>query len=437
MLWKKTAPVALLVATAFLTAPSLYAGGYETFGLGARAGAMGGAFIGLADDWTASYWNPAGLAQLQGRAVGVDLLTPHVTLRASNSYANLPPGPQTRETYKWTKDIFVNYSGVEPDQFNKTSLTEHFYQPQGLGCYYAFPAFTAALTFYSPMGYYTDWHDTMAYGTGEIYGKNYQSLGILASQVTLAREIFDGFSAGVGVSLLYDRLQRKSEKVVSNSSILDYDYDYDMKVDGYGAEGHAGLLYRVCEWLSVGGVYRTGATVKMTGSTNTSLTLAGTAEDTHTTYKFRHPPTWGLGVAVKPVGRKLILTADFQQTIWSVYRTNVHHNQEGLLLHNTSYDEDWHNSDRLRFGCEYMLRPTWALRGGFTYDESPLPSKSVSMAHIPDVDRKIVTFGTGFQPAENWNIDLVGAVAWGDRHAREQKFEQRAWGLGVDATWHF
>lgn len=437
MVGRKLTLAAVITAALFMTTSSLYAGGYETFGLGARASSMGGAFIGLADDWTASYWNPAGLAQLEGGAVGFDFLSPHATLRGSGSYANLPPGPQTAETYKWTKDVFINYSGMEPDQFNKTSVSEHFYQPQGLGCYYTFPEFTAALTFYSPLGYYTDWKDTLSYGMGEIYGKNFQSLVTISSQLTLARELFDGLYAGLGVSLLYDHLERESEKVVSNSGILDYTYKFDMKTDGVGAEGHAGLLYKVCDWLNVGGVYRTGATVKMTGKTTSSLTLAGAAADTHTTYKFRHPPTWGVGVAVKPIGDRVTFTADFQQTLWSFYRTNVKYDQDSLLLQSSTYDEDWSDSDRLRVGCEYMLKPTWALRGGFAYDESPLPAKSVSMAHITDVDRKNITFGTGFQPADDWVIDIVGAVAWGDRHARGQKFEQRAWGLGVDVAWHF
>ena len=47
------------------------AGGFEGPGLGARAESMGGAFIGVADDWTAIYWNPAGLAQLHGAGVGL------------------------------------------------------------------------------------------------------------------------------------------------------------------------------------------------------------------------------------------------------------------------------------------------------------------------------------------------------------------------------
>lgn len=37
---------------------------YLRYGVGSRALSMGGAFVGLADDATASYWNPAGLTQI-------------------------------------------------------------------------------------------------------------------------------------------------------------------------------------------------------------------------------------------------------------------------------------------------------------------------------------------------------------------------------------
>lgn len=40
-------------------------------GVGARALGMGGAFVGLADDATATYWNPAGLTGIQDCEVGV------------------------------------------------------------------------------------------------------------------------------------------------------------------------------------------------------------------------------------------------------------------------------------------------------------------------------------------------------------------------------
>ena len=43
-------------------------------GLGARAMGMGGAYLGVADDFTAIHWNPAGLAQMTQREVYVAFL---------------------------------------------------------------------------------------------------------------------------------------------------------------------------------------------------------------------------------------------------------------------------------------------------------------------------------------------------------------------------
>ncbi|MFH1039108.1 MAG: outer membrane protein transport protein [PVC group bacterium] len=429
--------IVFAAGAAVLLTPGLYAGAYEWGGLGSRAAAMGGAFIGLADDWTASYWNPGGLAQLGGNGVGIDLLSPHVTIRGSNSFANLPPSPGTYERYKYTKDVFINYSGLEPYSFSKTSTNYHFYQPQGAGCYVTLPEFTLGIAVYSPMGYYSDWEDTVPYGMGSIYAKNFQQLIIVETQFTIAREIVDGLYAGAGAALIYDRLERKSDKDVQNSGILDYHYDFDIKDDGFGAEGMFGLLYQISDMISLGGVYRTGSTVKMTGKASSSLTFMGLSEDTHNTYKFRHPPTWGIGVAVKPIVDRLTLTADFQQSLWSFYRTNVQYNQDGVLLQSSSYDEDWHDSNRYRIGGEYMLKPTWALRAGYFFDESPLPAKAVSLAHIADVDRNNFTFGTGFEVARDFSLDLLGAYGWGDRTAEGAKFEQRIWAVGLDATYLF
>ncbi len=202
---------------------------------------------------------------LEGNGVGIDLLSPNVTIRGSNSFANLPPSPQTYARYQYTKDVFLNYSGVEPYQFDKTSTNYHFYQPQGAGCYFSFPEFTLGVAVYSPMGYYSDWDDTMPYGMGIIYGKTSSSSLIVETQFTIARQIVPGLFVGPGVALIYDRLERDVDKDVQNSGILDYHYDFDIKDDGFGAEEMLGLLYQVSDMISLGGVYRTGSTVTMTG----------------------------------------------------------------------------------------------------------------------------------------------------------------------------
>ncbi len=86
---KKRREIAFLVgAFLFIQAGFCWGGGFEGPGLGIRANSMGGAFIAIADDWTAGYWNPAGLAQLKGTGIGfaVDCVT--VIGKDGNSIAN-------------------------------------------------------------------------------------------------------------------------------------------------------------------------------------------------------------------------------------------------------------------------------------------------------------------------------------------------------------
>jgi len=64
--------VSLLLAAALVLLPGTaratrYAGEFLRIGVGARALGMGSAFVGLADDGTAAFWNPAGLATLPNR----------------------------------------------------------------------------------------------------------------------------------------------------------------------------------------------------------------------------------------------------------------------------------------------------------------------------------------------------------------------------------
>lgn len=51
--------------------PAKYAGEFLSTGVGARALGMGGAYVALAEDGTAAYWNPAGLSRLSRRQVSV------------------------------------------------------------------------------------------------------------------------------------------------------------------------------------------------------------------------------------------------------------------------------------------------------------------------------------------------------------------------------
>jgi hypothetical protein len=61
--------VALVLAGSTPASATQYAGEFLRIGVGARALGMGSAFVGLADDGSAAYWNPAGLATLARKEV--------------------------------------------------------------------------------------------------------------------------------------------------------------------------------------------------------------------------------------------------------------------------------------------------------------------------------------------------------------------------------
>jgi hypothetical protein len=66
---RRLAAPALLLVIASTASAAKYAGEFMYVGAGARALGMGGAFVAIADDATAAYWNPAGLVMLQGSQV--------------------------------------------------------------------------------------------------------------------------------------------------------------------------------------------------------------------------------------------------------------------------------------------------------------------------------------------------------------------------------
>ncbi len=61
----KLKTILVSVALIFAISTSAFANGLSLNSVGARALGMGGAFVGLANDATALYWNPAGLAGQQ------------------------------------------------------------------------------------------------------------------------------------------------------------------------------------------------------------------------------------------------------------------------------------------------------------------------------------------------------------------------------------
>jgi long-subunit fatty acid transport protein len=110
-MFRKGLTLLVLIAT-LQPVCSSWAGGFESFGVGSRQLGMGGAAVGLADDWRAIYWNPAGLAFLKDMAGGTDIRANFVEGWSNHSLKNV------ESPNRLLGDFQIVYP-TEPREFNR------------------------------------------------------------------------------------------------------------------------------------------------------------------------------------------------------------------------------------------------------------------------------------------------------------------------------
>ena len=94
------------------------ASGLESNGIGARGRAMGNAMVAAADDWTAAFYNPAGLVWINSDQAGIVYEYFTGGLESTASLQNLPlaafPDP--------SRGDFIDPIGDEPPTFTKKEI---------------------------------------------------------------------------------------------------------------------------------------------------------------------------------------------------------------------------------------------------------------------------------------------------------------------------
>jgi long-chain fatty acid transport protein len=428
---------ALLVFAAFLVVLSTqaaWAGGFALSGIGSKAIGMGGAFRGLADDWSAAYWNPAGLTQIQkselnGMVVGI---TPRPEFKPDIYYNGLDVGYRNGQTlYPNDKTNFI----PDASGFFKIPTAKDIvlglavYVPYGLGSEWnLFNPVNMDLANAYP------WYDHRAY------------LTVIDFHPTLAKAFMDGkLSLGVGVAM--QRASITFTKTYLKPSGLPIPHENlvissELKGTGWGFGGNAGLLFKLSSVLQFGISGRTGNTIKLSGNANQELftfnneylknallsnvyTAADSdrifflfASQNHTASPsakadLKTPADIGFGLAVKPSG-KLTITGDVAYTRWSSLE-EIAVNLTGTgpdraPAENSVIMLNWKNTVRFSFGAEYWLSEPLAIRLGYYNDPSPIPDETFTPL-IPDMgDKNSINIGAAlrFSGAElSYNFEYL------------------------------
>jgi long-chain fatty acid transport protein len=374
----------IMAAVVLLAAGSLaFGNGLNLNGLGSRAISMGGAYVGLAGDYSSIFWNPAGLARIKAKTFGfygADIM-PSGSYNMTVSYP-APIGPLTLVN---AKTLTKNYLG-------------------GMAAYIqpVTPNLVVALGVYTPSGLGAAWNGAdMAALSGGLTNLDWTSkVGLMTIAPSIAYRVNDKLSFGASLNINYGMFDLAMYGG-SIPGLLDLG-QYTESETGWGLGATFGVQFQPVDMVRLGLVYRTSSTVKFSGTAEMSqLQLLGLSPDSDMEREVTWPAWLAGGAAVFPTDR-LTVTADLQYTDWSTIQTidTTYRDSFWALLMKTagkgSMSMLWRNALQIRFGAEYKLSPSLAVRGGYYFDPAPAPDATMNVL-LPNYDFNGLTFGLGYE----------------------------------------
>ncbi|MDF1817703.1 MAG: outer membrane protein transport protein [Immundisolibacteraceae bacterium] len=420
MFWNSPRRSLCLLGLALLgTNMAADANGINLEGLGTRAVNMGGAYIAVADDASAIFWNPAGLGQLQGQGRGIEL-----GLYSMSTRIKQETGPSNKDPVDMRPahgDVFARVYPSEPLTFDDN---EEFWPGAGtipsLIGYHAFDRFTVGYGVYGIAGAYSDYADRVTDTTtgAAIEPSIYSLMALIDFNLSIGMQVTDKLYLGTGVDLIYGYLNANATKTYRGSTVPtqpDYRFDLDTTSDGWGIQGNLGVLYKLSDQWSVGAVYRTGARFDLEGDTTANFN--GLREKSDHYHRFVQPASWGLGVAYRPDSDWLI-SFDWTRTDWTKFKWplgDVTYDNQGALLRSVREDPDWFPADAFHLGFEYQYSSRLALRGGLYTEESGMPGHSEGLTMSVSGGMDIVSLGFGYQ-FDKWTMDVLVGTMNGTAH---------------------
>ena len=379
-----------LAACLLLVPAASHGAGFALFEHGARAVALGGAFGATADDPTAIYFNPAGIAFLQGTqmAAGVYFITESTTFHGANPY----PG-----------------QGYSVDMKKQIFYPPHFYLTGELT-----PNLHWGLGAYTPFGLGTWWPNEYA---GKYISKRI-ALQVFNVNPTLSYRLTDNLAVAAGVDYFYSAVDLTRSIGVLNPYTQQAAEvgQVHLYTDYKGGLGwNVGLLGKLGDGFSIGATYRSNVKVNYTGKASFTQFSTGYSDfdaivasqvpfghkvGAKTSIKF--PDEVRLALAWH--GQKWGIEGDFVRQGWSSFKSLAIDMPSEPALSEVR-PEDYKDSNTYRLGVEYKASPAMAWQFGLLYDKTPVPTISVSPL-LPDADRRGASIGASIGLTPKTSLDI-------------------------------
>ena len=379
---------AVVLLWAGLSIPSALGNGFRLAGQDAFVTSRGEAFVATADNASAVYYNPAGLAQLHGgnlRAGGYGIyLDP--TFKPPSGATNSSSTYHIDDKYAAVPQCFVTYT---PETF-----------PVSLG-----------LGAYAPYGGNVSWPQDTGFRTVATDG----SLTYLRINPVVAVRLGERLSIGGGLMVDYADLKMEQGLIKPASPLANY---FRFEGDGWTAGYNLGVLWRPHDKLSLGATFRSSTTFDLEGHTEFELQpLPGlypaTRRSADISLEFPWTAVWG--ISFRPTPRwNLEFNADY--THWSSFDQATLHQATPPwpLQQNVLYTFDWQSSWMYEFGVTRYFDNGWHVSAGYVFSENSVPDDYYSPL-VVDMDRHFFSVGAGFS-GKRFSLDVAYQFGYGPSH---------------------
>ena len=381
----------------------------NTFGVGARTMGMGGASLGLADDFTALYWNPAGMAQIQ----------------KFEMFSSLSHNRATADTY-FDGDTATGTSHSQM-RLNALGFVYPFHTRQG--------GLAIAFGYNRPQNFD---YQTAIQGIDPSSGTEFSGLAVdetdvnsggigiwsFGTSVYISKRILLGGSLDLWHGRSRNQLDTTATDIVGiDSELARFRYDDEIEREYSGVGGRIGLLAHLTDAISFGVTvvspvelvvdehwYQSTEAVYDDGEETRDLE-SGVQE-----FDIERPFEVGAGVAAKLFNKQLILAGDVQLTDWTQTRYDP---APAADISSDNFEKFYATTLQARVGVEYRL-PTIGthIRLGYFRDTIPFTDTEVENA------RDFLTAGVGKIFEDSLKFDVAYMLGSWQRNRDELTTER-------------
>jgi len=341
--------IALLVLSMVAIATGAQAGGFQIPEQGAKAAGLANAFAGVADDPSALWFNPAGVAFQDSSAVMVsaDVIAPtHKFTDTGGTY-------ETKDEVFFVPQAYVVYKNDD--------------WPVILG-----------LAINAPFGLSTDWSSSGAPFSAALSPTSVTLSALEAVHINpnIIYRINDHWAVAAGIAYY------NAYNVDLNNTVL------QLNGDGDGWGGNAAIFYHR-DAFNFGVSYRSKVKLDIDG-TASGLGVVGGPGGATTSVTL--PDLIMVGASHR--WGEWLLSGEVDWVKWSEFDKIDIVFAAPILNPPTTIPENWDNTVAFRLGIQWDYLPNMRARAGYTYDPTPIVDADFS-PRLPGNDRQLFTVGHG------------------------------------------